>query len=90
MVVPVILYHPKFVAELKALPEAVQKRAVKTEALFRLNPLYPSLRLHALRGKLEGSWSLSVTMKVRIIFKRMPNGDIVFYSIGQHDIYRVL
>lgn len=29
-------------------------------------------------------------MRIRIIFKRMENGDIVFLSIGQHDIYRSL
>jgi len=90
MVVRKILYHPKFVAEFKALETSVRKRAVKTEKLFRKNPLHPSLRLHPLKGKLEGSWSLSVTMKVRVIFKRMENGDIVFYSIGHHDIYRSL
>lgn len=90
MVVKTILYHPKFVSEFQLLPTALQKRAVKTERLFRTNPLYPSLRLHALQGRLKGSWSISVTMKVRIIFKRMENGDIVFYSIGQHDIYRSL
>ena len=85
-----ILYHPKFVAEFVALPLPVQKRVIKTERLFRGNPMHPSLRLHALRGNLAGSWSISVTMNVRIIFKRMQNGDIVFYSIGRHDIYRSL
>lgn len=90
MVVKTILYHPAFVEEFRALPQEIQKRAIKTERLFRSNPLYPSLRLHGLQGRLKGSWSISVTMNVRIIFKRMKNGDIVFYSIGKHDIYRSL
>lgn len=88
MVIKSILYHQKFVDEFKALPQMIQMRAVKTERLFRTNPLHPSLRLHQLKGKLAGSWSISVTMSVRIIFKRMEKGEIVFYSIGQHDIYR--
>ncbi len=90
MIVQTILYHPKFVEEFQQLPKVVQERAIKTERLFRANPLTPSLRLHGLQGKLKGSWSISVTMKVRIIFKRMENGDIIFYSIGHHDIYRSL
>ena len=65
-------------------------KTLKTERLFRANPLHPSLRLHQLKGKLTGSWSISVTMNVRIIFARLENGEIVFYSVGQHDLYRSL
>lgn len=90
MMVGRIEYHPKFVQELRALPAYLQQRAIKTEKLFRANPLHPSLRLHALKGNLKGSWTLSVTMSIRIIFTRMENGDLVFYSIGKHDIYRSL
>jgi len=88
MFVKTILYHPKFVDEFKNLDPTIQTRAVKTEKIFRTNPLHPSLRLHQLTGALKESWSISVTMKVRIIWKRMASGDIVFYSIGSHDIYR--
>ncbi len=88
MVVHTILYHPKFVKEFKRLSVTEQQQAIKTETLFRRDPLHPSLRLHAFKDRLVGSWSLSVTLSVRILFKRMENGDIVFYSIGRHDIYR--
>ncbi|MEI7741175.1 MAG: type II toxin-antitoxin system mRNA interferase toxin, RelE/StbE family [bacterium] len=90
MVVKTILYHPKFVQEFQKLDSMIQKRAAKTESMFRNNPLHPSLRLHQLSGELKESWSISVTMNIRIIFKRMDNADIVFYSIGAHDIYRHL
>lgn len=85
-----IRYHPDFISDLKKLDQAVRERAIKTENLFRSNPLHPSLRLHPLKGKLTGMWTLSVTMKVRIIFLRLQKGEIVFLSIGQHDIYRSL
>lgn len=55
MEVKAILYHSKFVAEFHHLSEEIQNRAIKTEALFRQNPLYPSLRLHGLKGGLSGS-----------------------------------
>lgn len=72
------------------MPDAIKKLAVKKEKLFRDNPIHPSLRLHGLKGKLAGLFSVSVTMNYRIIFKRKPNGDIVFISIGKHDIYEHL
>jgi addiction module RelE/StbE family toxin len=88
MNVRVIRYHPDFIADLKKLDPSIQQRAIKTEFLFRSNPLHPSIRLHPLKGKLAGKWTLSVTMKIRIIFLRLEKGEIVFLSIGQHDIYR--
>lgn len=88
MIVHTILYHPKFVKEFKKLERSIQQKAIEVEKRFRINPLHPSLRLHPLKGRLIGLWSISVSMNVRIIFERMENGDIVFLSIGQHDIYR--
>lgn len=90
MIVKTILYHPKFVRDLRELSTTIQERALKAETFFRTNPLHPSLRLHPLKGALEGSWSISITTKVRIIFKRSSSGAIVFYSIGHHDIYQSL
>lgn len=88
MVVRRILYHPGFVKELKRLSVLERERAVKTEKLFRANPLHPALRLHALKGHLAGIWSISVTYRIRILFKRYDDGDIVFLTVGRHDIYR--
>ncbi len=85
-----ILYDPDFVKEFKKLNREFQERAVKAERLFRQNPLHPSLRLHRLRGRLRGLWTISVTMAIRIVFKQNASGAIVFLSIGKHDIYRSL
>jgi len=90
MKVDKILYHPEFVREFKSLPSNLQKRAINAEKRFKDNPLHPSLRLYGLKGQLKGSWSISITLKVRILFTRLENGDIVFYSIGFHDIYQSL
>jgi addiction module RelE/StbE family toxin len=90
MIVKELYYSKKFVKELKKLPEAIIKLAVKKEAVFKNNPLHPSLRLHELHGKFRGIWSISITGNYRIIFERMDNGDIMFVSIGKHDIYKSL
>lgn len=85
-----ILYSSGFVKQFQNLPESVQKTAIKKEALFQENPIHPSLRLHSLKGKLLGLYSISITMNYRIIFKRQSNGDIIFISIGKHDLYKNL
>jgi len=90
MIVKAILYYSKFINELRKLPKALLALAVKKEKSFKDNPLHPSLRLHALQGKLKGLWPISITGSYRIIFERQPNGDILFISIGKHDIYRSL
>lgn len=88
--VKAILYSSEFVAELRKLPKTLLALAIKKEKIFKDNPLHPSLRLHALQGKLKGLWSISITGSYRIIFERQANGDILFISIGKHDIYRSL
>jgi proteic killer suppression protein len=85
-----ILYSSGFVKQFKNLPTSIQKTAIKKEALFRENPIHPSLRLHNLKGKLLGLYSLSITLNYRIIFRRESNGDIIFISIGKHDLYKSL
>ncbi len=90
MIVKNIYYSRKFVKELKRLPKEIIELTIKKEKVFKENPLHPSLRLHQLRGKFEGIWSISITSNYRIIFERMSNGDILFISVGKHDIYKYL
>ena len=90
MIVSNILYASKFVAELKKLPSEFVVVAIRKEKIFKDNPLHPSLRLHRLSGQLQGLWSISISGSYRIIFERQANGDILFISIGKHDIYKNL
>ena len=87
MIVKNIYYSSDFGKQFKKISPIIQKQAIKKEKIFRQNPLHPSLRLHSLKGKLQGFYSISITLNFRIIFTRKPNGDIIFISIGQHDIY---
>jgi addiction module RelE/StbE family toxin len=90
MIVEKIYYSKKFFKTLSKLPKDVFKNAVKKEKIFKNNPLHPSLRLHELHGNCKKLWSISVNKNYRIIFKRKKNGDIIFVSIGVHDIYKNL
>jgi mRNA-degrading endonuclease YafQ of YafQ-DinJ toxin-antitoxin module len=87
MQVKEIHYNSQFEKQFLSLPKAIQKKACSKEKLFRENPFHPSLRLHKLKGKLDGLWSISIDMKNRIIFKPLENGIILFISIGMHAIY---
>jgi len=90
MIVQKIYYSKSFIKELKKIPKDIVKIAALKEKMFKANPLHPSLRLHGLHGKLKGIWSISLGGGYRIMFERMKNGDILFISIGKHDIYRHL
>lgn len=79
--------NEEFAAQFVSLPQVIQKKALKAETFFRENPFHPSLRLHKLKGKLQGLWSISLDRKYRIIFKPMEDGIILFVSIGLHSIY---
>jgi addiction module RelE/StbE family toxin len=90
MIIKEIYYSKKFIKGAKKLPKEIIDIAVKKEEIFRNNPLHSSLRLHELHGKFKGIWSISISGNYRIIFERMKNGDILFISIGKHDIYKYL
>ena len=90
MIVKKILYTDKFHCRFSKLPKNIQNIADKKVIQFRKNPLHLSLRLHQLHGKLKGVWSITINKNYRIIFERQENGDIIFISVGKHDIYKYL
>ena len=59
----------------------------KTLALLEVNPLHPSLRLHALKGRLAGLHSVSINMSYRITLHMVvTEHEIVPIQIGDHDV----
>ena len=60
----------------------------KVLRLSELNPNHPSLKLHKLKGKLSGKYSVSITMSYRIILTfAVTEKGIVLIDIGSHEIY---
>lgn len=58
----------------------------KTLELLQANPHHPSLRLHALKGRLEGLHSVSINLSYRItIALLIREGDIIPIHVGDHD-----
>lgn len=54
--------------------------------ILELNPFHPSLRLHPLCGKLQGLYSISITMSYRLTIEFVIDGkEIIPIHIGTHD-----
>jgi len=90
MIVQKILYTDKFHSRFNKLSTKIKNITDKKVGIFKKNPLHPSLHLHELHGKFKNIWSISINKNYRITFERQNNGDIVFISIGNHDIYKNL
>jgi mRNA-degrading endonuclease YafQ of YafQ-DinJ toxin-antitoxin module len=58
----------------------------KTLSLLQLNPHHPSLRLHALGGRLQGVHSVSINLSYRITMQLLvTEHEIVPLNVGDHD-----
>ena len=58
----------------------------KTLALLQINPSHPSLRLHALGGRLQGIHSVSINRSYRITLHLLvTEQEIVPLDVGDHD-----
>ena len=59
---------------------------LKTLQVLEANPAHPSLRLHPLRGKLEGLHSVSINLSYRITLELLiQDGQIIPVNVGDHD-----
>lgn len=58
----------------------------KTLELLELNPKHPSLRLHKLKGRISGLYSVSINISYRITLEFIFEGRrILPVNIGKHD-----
>jgi len=79
-------YEKRAVRFLKRHPE-LKKQYLKTLQLLELNPHHPSLRLHALSGRLQGLHSVSINLSYRITMELLiQNEEIIPVNVGDHDV----
>jgi mRNA-degrading endonuclease YafQ of YafQ-DinJ toxin-antitoxin module len=70
---------------LKRHPE-LRAQYTKTLALLEANPHHPSLRLHALSGRLAGLHSVSINLSYRITLELLiQDQQIIPINVGDHD-----
>ena len=64
----------------------LKNQYAKTLALLEINPHHPSLRLHALAGRLQGVHSVSINLSYRITLELMiQEKQIIPLNVGDHD-----
>ena len=70
---------------LKRHPD-LRQQYLKTLQLLEVNPFHPSLRLHALSGRLTGLHSVSINLSYRITIEFLiQDGEIIPINVGDHD-----
>ena len=78
-------YNRRAANFLKRHPQA-KERYAKTLLLLEANPHHPSLRLHALGGKLSGLHSVSINLSFRITLEMLIRDQrIIPINVGSHD-----
>lgn len=81
-----IIRRKSFIKSYKALSKKWREKTDTTLRLFLTDPLNPSLRNHALKGKLKGLRAISVTSDLRIIFEEKDGYTIVILvCVGTHN-----
>jgi mRNA-degrading endonuclease YafQ of YafQ-DinJ toxin-antitoxin module len=78
-------YNRRAAKSLKRNP-TLESQYAKALELLALNPHHPSLRLHALAGKLTGLHSVSINLKYRITIDLIiAEQEIILINVGDHD-----
>jgi len=63
----------------------LRERYYKTLRLLECDPFHPSLRLHALAGRLSGLHSASISLQYRITLElEVRDREIVLINVGSH------
>ena len=81
-----IIITPRFLSDLISDRFSAADRRRFLQALARLDAddRHPSLRVHPLRGDLEGQWSASASDQLRITFVRLEDGRKLMLTCSRH------
>ena len=78
-------YDRRALRWLKRHPD-LRQQYLKTLQLLEANPFHPSLRLHALSGRLAGVHSVSINLSYRITLELLIQDErIIPVNVGDHE-----
>lgn len=78
-------YNRRAARFLKRHPH-LRQQYLKTLQLLQANPHHPSLRLHALSGRLTGLHSVSINLSYRITLELVIcDKQVIPVNVGDHD-----
>ena len=79
-----IQYLPKFKKQYKKLPQKFQLQFDERLNLFLTDSIDPRLRIHPLKGKYAGYWSMNINGDIRALYIVQDETLIIFALIGSH------
>lgn len=77
-------YTKTFKKQFVKLPITIQDKFLVRLNLFSEDLTHPSLRVHPLKGKYAGYWSMNVTGDLRALYSFEGESIIIFALIGTH------
>ncbi len=80
----IILRSKKFEKQYSRLPIHIQRQFADRLNLFMIDKTLPVLRVHSLKGKYTGFWSMNVSGDIRAIYKEVEDEIYLFALIGSH------
>ena len=78
-----ISYSKAFIKQAKKLSPGMRKKLLERVAIFSRNPLHPSLRNHALKGRWKGYRSIDITGDIRALYLQYGT-EAIFDAVGSH------
>jgi mRNA-degrading endonuclease RelE of RelBE toxin-antitoxin system len=82
-----VKFAPSFIRAYKKLSPPLQQEVRERIALFRSYSNHPFLKIHKLKGPLEGRMSFSVNYRYRVVFVVIAPEEAVLDAVGDHDVY---
>jgi len=83
----IISLSPQFKRQYKRLDPNLKIEVREKIEDFKTVTNHQRLKVHALKGRLKGSYSFSVNYKVRIVFEYESETSVVLLAVGGHDVY---
>lgn len=80
----IIRYTNSFKKQYKKIPDKVKIQFGERLELFINDPTASQLKVHPLKGKYVGYWSLNINGDFRALFRRDGDEIIIFGLIGTH------
>ncbi len=83
-----INYTVKFIKQYNKFDFEFKREIREKIELFKNIENHKQLKVHKLHDRLKNKLSFSVSYKIRIVFKYVSKQEVVFLTVGSHDIYK--
>ncbi len=80
----IVKYTSTFKKQYKKLPKKFQRQFAERLLLFEEDQTNPKLRVHPLKGKYAGYWSINVSGDLRALYRKKGEEIVIFALIGTH------